>query len=98
MLLIMNRFLDSALRAPLEMTVVFALRATLEMTEWAALRDKAFRRRTYPPPESTGGGAPSLRAIHLPRPKVLIDRISKSSLLGELQVASICRNLARFLC
>ena len=46
----MNRFLDSALRAPLEMTVVFALRATLEMTEWAALRDKAFRRRTYPPP------------------------------------------------
>ena len=63
----MNRFLDSALRAPLEMTVVFALRATLEMTEWAALRDKAFRRRTYPPPESTGGGAPSLRAIHRKR-------------------------------
>ena len=30
-LLIMNRFLDSALRAP------------LEMTEWTALRDKAFR-------------------------------------------------------
>ena len=88
MLLIMNRFLDSALRAPLEMTVVFALRATLEMTEWAALRDKAFRRRTYPPPESTGGGAPSLRAIHLPQPELLIHLISRAYLLRAVQVGT----------
>ena len=38
-----NRFLDYALRAPLEMTVVSALHAPLERTELAALRDKAFR-------------------------------------------------------